>query len=128
MTEFVDQTIFMPRVYLDAWLTALRSGEFKQGEGTMYRECENEYCCLGVLVRAVDGVNPRSGPHPSKEWLRSRGMRFLAYGNPSQGQPYVETNVPYLPTLFSMATEANDGLRLPFPAIADAIEACAVAE
>ena len=29
------------------WIAALRSGEYKQGTGNLYRDCK--YCCLGVL-------------------------------------------------------------------------------
>lgn len=32
----------------DAWVSALRSREYAQGKG-MLRNCEGEYCCLGVL-------------------------------------------------------------------------------
>lgn len=31
---------------LNQWITALRSGEYKQGKG--YLKVDNEYCCLGV--------------------------------------------------------------------------------
>lgn len=31
------------------WVKALRSGKFKQGTGTLFKETENSYCCLGVL-------------------------------------------------------------------------------
>jgi hypothetical protein len=32
------------------WVAALRSGEFKQGEGCLYDERTNSYCCLGVCA------------------------------------------------------------------------------
>lgn len=32
----------------DDWTAALRSGEYKQGQGVL-RTIGNEYCCLGVL-------------------------------------------------------------------------------
>lgn len=32
---------------IDQWIEALRSGEYKQGQGTLY--CHNRFCCLGVL-------------------------------------------------------------------------------
>lgn len=33
----------------EKWITALRSGEYKQGTGYLCRAQEKEYCCLGVL-------------------------------------------------------------------------------
>lgn len=32
------------------WVEALRSGEFKQGKGRLYRMADDTYCCLGVLA------------------------------------------------------------------------------
>lgn len=40
----------------DAWLEALRSGDYDQGTGVLYSEERNSYCCLGVLC-AVLGEN-----------------------------------------------------------------------
>lgn len=39
------------------WLTALRSGEYKQGVGYL-RQADNTYCCLGVLadIAVKEGV------------------------------------------------------------------------
>ena len=40
------------------WLTALRSGEYKQGQGWLCTTSEKgaaEYCCLGVLSELVYG-------------------------------------------------------------------------
>lgn len=33
------------------WVAALRSGEYKQGNGRLYCPDENSYCCLGVLAK-----------------------------------------------------------------------------
>lgn len=39
------------------WLAALRSGDYKQGKGTL-RNKKDQYCCLGVLTQLAveDGV------------------------------------------------------------------------
>lgn len=40
----------------DAWLIALRSGDYKQGVGRLCRvddEGNEEYCCLGVLAEVI---------------------------------------------------------------------------
>lgn len=33
----------------EAWLAALRSGEYKQGIYTLHNTADDSYCCLGVL-------------------------------------------------------------------------------
>lgn len=37
------------------WITALRSGKYRQGEGWL--ESHGSYCCLGVLLK-IKGVEP----------------------------------------------------------------------
>lgn len=38
---------------INAWLSALESGKYKQGSGAM-RNCENEYSCLGILCEVTN--------------------------------------------------------------------------
>lgn len=40
------------------WVTALRSGAWPQGRGTLYNQDNRSYCCLGVLYEAITGVTP----------------------------------------------------------------------
>jgi hypothetical protein len=42
------------------WVAALKSGEYKQGQGVLYDEEHGTHCCLGVLCR-VAGVDPNDG-------------------------------------------------------------------
>lgn len=47
------------------WLTALRSGEYEQGQERLHRnygDGRNEYCCLGVLCELAvkEGVTTRT--------------------------------------------------------------------
>src|ERR1700722_19140718 len=35
------------------WVAALRSGEYKQGDGKLHNRTDDSYCCLGVLCRAM---------------------------------------------------------------------------
>jgi hypothetical protein len=42
----------MKKKYADAWIAALRSGEYKQGKGNL-RDMDNKFCCLGVLCDIV---------------------------------------------------------------------------
>lgn len=46
-----------------AWVDALRSGEFKQGNGLLQRE--DEFCCLGVacILAERDGVEVSRSEH-----------------------------------------------------------------
>lgn len=47
------------------WLAALRSGEYKQGRGTLHvcKDNQDEYCCLGVLC---DLYAKATGSKPEK--------------------------------------------------------------
>ena len=51
------------------WLSALRSGDYKQGQG-MLRTRDNTYCCLGVLTDLYIKF------HPESKWEESRGGQF----------------------------------------------------
>lgn len=50
------------------WLAALRSGDFKQGQGTL-RDCEGGYCCLGVAAKVIDDIYSFENEH--KEFVVS---------------------------------------------------------
>ena len=39
------------------WLEALRSGEYKQGQGQLHNIKEGTFCCLGVLCDIIDKNN-----------------------------------------------------------------------
>lgn len=56
------------------WLKALRSGEFKQGSGTL-RTTNDEFCCLGVLCElAVEDGVVESIPSHVHNYLYGKGM------------------------------------------------------
>ena len=66
----------LPKVFKKKWLAALRSGEFKQGEGNLefkkeaFEKSDKEYCCLGVACRIM---------HPKMKFGNSgylEGKRF----------------------------------------------------
>lgn len=38
----------MNKIIKERWISALNSGEYKQGKGVL-RSADNRYCCLGVL-------------------------------------------------------------------------------
>jgi hypothetical protein len=46
----------MSKELRDKWVSALRSGEYAQGTGALYKADENSYCCLGVLEYICEGA------------------------------------------------------------------------
>lgn len=117
------KTIRMPKGLADAWLAALRSGEFKQGRKRL-EDIEGGCtvnCCLGVLQKCAMGdVERRSHDNsslrlPTYAWLSSQRIRFFN----KDGD--IDTN-PWLPMLKDQAAAANDR-KIDFLQIADAIEA-----
>jgi hypothetical protein len=57
-----------------AWIMALRSGEYKQGIGAL--RTQNRYCCLGVLCDVV-----RKEFLPSLEMQSSDGGQTWSFGS-----------------------------------------------
>ena len=53
-----------------AWVKALRSGEYKQGDGALRKEEDGQerFCCLGVLC---DLVEPNQWRQLNGEWCNS---------------------------------------------------------
>ena len=49
----------MTKEFKDKWITALRSGEYKQGTEALYDNFDNTYCCLGVAC-IVAGLTKES--------------------------------------------------------------------
>lgn len=55
----MDNTKSMPKDKKEAWLKALRSGDYKQGEGLLYSSFDGSFCCLGVYCDAVIDIHER---------------------------------------------------------------------
>lgn len=111
-------TIRMPKELLAKWLAGLRDGEYKQGIGRL-RDSKGGYCCLGVLeVVAGELENDGYAALPSTQWMERHQCTFLSQG----GMP---DTTPYLPSVDSTASEANDDSKFTFDQIATAIEDCA---
>lgn len=47
----------LPEEFKTKWIAALRSGEYKQGNESLYNPSNNTHCCLGVACR-VAGEDP----------------------------------------------------------------------
>lgn len=125
----VVKTIRMPKKYLNKWLKALRSGEYKQTkEGFLHDPGTGGFCCLGVLQHCIDGGveygKRGSYSFPSAEWLKDAGICFIADEDGfDEGSRTYYDNTPYLPSLGSTADRANDK-GVSFKRIATAIEKC----
>lgn len=105
-----------------AWVDALRSGEFTQAKGTL--QSDEGYCCLGVLCKVAE----RHGVFVAKDFSGKLYGDNLGQQSPVQdwvGIPRTSVNGllkgtedhPYLLAL----TELNDR-GMPFSQIADIIE------
>ena len=55
------------------WLAALRSGEYRQGEGQLRSE-DGGYCCLGVLCDVID---PEGWGRDDGEWEWENHLSML---------------------------------------------------
>lgn len=95
--------IHMPRDIAKKWLTALRSGKYKQGYGRLYDG--NGYCCLGVLQKEVSGnvskIGKISAELPSRKWLTKHKISFYDH----EGK---KSLTPYLGSVELTADGAND--------------------
>lgn len=111
------------------WVAALRSGRFKQGREAL-RDCEDNFCCLGVLceIAAEEHITARSQSHPNDAYRYGvegshRSLFFLPFEVIRwSGLGAVNPTVQYNGETKSLI-DLNDGLALPFPQIADLIEA-----
>ncbi len=48
----------MTKELKDAWIKALKSGEYEQGQRALRPDGMNEFCCLGVLCDVLRNKNP----------------------------------------------------------------------
>lgn len=49
----------LPKAFKNKWIKALRSGKYKQGNGSLYNKKDDSYCCLG-LGAAICGISLES--------------------------------------------------------------------
>lgn len=118
---------------LDKWLTALRSGEYKQGYGSL-QDQNGGYCCLGVLQMALDGEVERTSRFvpgnykpanacPSAAWAAQKGIYDLSDSAAESVLRFSAFNPIIMHNL--RAAPANDCRQYNFCQIADMIEASA---
>lgn len=108
----------MKKDVAEKWVAALRSGEYKQGRGTLRKELSlgttTRHCCLGVLCEVVD---PENVLHWHNHNELTRSIKALTGMRREDGA--LTTRLEGHDTL----VDVNDILELPFPQIADYIEA-----
>lgn len=63
------------------WVTALRSGEYKQGQGLLRRREKggDVYCCLGVLAHLVAPEEWSKNTRYNGAYLHNEGYQNLGY-------------------------------------------------
>lgn len=67
------------------WLKALRSGDYKQGEGALYKPKEKSFCCLGVLEHCLldgkveddPGVKGEFAIYPSSQFYKTFDLDWV---------------------------------------------------
>jgi hypothetical protein len=59
------------------WVAALRSGEYKQGQGNL-RNSDNTFCCLGVLcdLAQKEGILPEPEIREYAEYYKYEGAAY----------------------------------------------------
>ena len=64
---------------VENWIKALRSGEYKQGKGTLWNRFTNTFCCLGVECK-VNGVPDKDIAGSFGPWYnRNELLGFIGY-------------------------------------------------
>lgn len=113
----------------EAWLNALRSGEFKQGQGNLLKN--GKYCCLGVAAE-VSGCSKEEAPEGSYHY----GASLFTFPDKECGDE--TTSYAYVPVawfadlyglsltnarvLSTWAVSWNDTTEYGFPAVASMLE------
>lgn len=100
----------MNKEIAEKWCTALRSGEYKQGLGSLC--CEDKYCCLGVLCElavkegAIEEYE-KANSFPPEKVLKWSGLK---------------TENGYIRSAATSLVQLNDSDFYDFNQIADIIE------
>lgn len=114
------------------WVSALRSGRYKQGRGVLWNPSDNTFCCLGVLceIAREDGIVERD---PSGAGYGNPGADVFTLSIPpievAEWAGLMESNPivwgadlnPNHPGATDL-TYINDQMKLDFRAIARIIE------
>jgi len=89
-----------------AWVEALRSGKYKQGQG--FLKCDDSFCCLGVLQLISGAFIPSNAIHVDPDVRDKIGL------STSSGRFYIDGEEKHLSNLNDSGVSFHD--------IADIIE------
>lgn len=95
------------------WIKALRSGNYRQGSGSL--RSSGHFCCLGVLC---DLVQKDGGP----DWSEDRGWGHEFLGDPGKLPKIISKWMGLDPVISSRLVSMNDKEGKTFKEIADYIE------
>lgn len=123
----LKQKAELPKEFREKWLSALRSGEFKQGQHTLCTQGPNtKYCCLGVAGKVLGMPDERLY---SFAYLNSELGKHTSFSIPiaiDQGREPSVLGSQEKMYLISILSCLNDGICIERPAtfleIADYIE------
>lgn len=81
MTNSLKTSTELNQKFKRKWITALRSGDYEQGEGYLKTGGEQQYCCLGVAckiagIRACD-ISNKSLPSELSQTLQAKLPPFF---------------------------------------------------
>lgn len=77
MTKKVEKTVVMPKKIAKAWLAALRSGKYKQGQNRLHDKRSGGMCCLGVLEHVCEGMVER-GQLPTQKFFKRNNIKSFS--------------------------------------------------
>ena len=99
------------------WVEALRSGQYKQGQGCL--RTNNAYCCLGVLCELHRQDFPDKGWQQAKAPILMLGYisKYTAHYPPREVSDWASLT----PSAYELLATANDS-GADFPTIASLIE------
>ena len=112
----------LPASVKKKWLTALRSGKYKQGKTQLYNKNTKSYCCLGLLGKVCGATNSQMNEVELPENIMG-GFRKMFEDADDWGVPVIakdggESNRIARYEVYAL----NDDFMLSFEEIADIIE------
>lgn len=115
----------LPKKFKVKWLRALRSGEYKQAEGTLYDD--GRYCCLGVAGNVCGVPDNILSQTDQYDMYYNNGEALVSQFDTKEAWDIIMKRVPAQlmrhnnTDAVNMLTRMNDSSK-PFTEIADWIE------
>lgn len=106
----------LDKEFKDKWITALRSGNYKQTSGVLYDSCTTGYCCLGVAAKVMG----REDKELDMVELLFELPNSEEFPTELLGNAVKTSDGIYKPIVARLVTMNDDGI--PFTKIADYIE------